>query len=321
MDDRFLHEWRRTPDPRFARDLRDRLRGHEARPAPRRMAPLIGAAAAAATIVVVFAVPSVRASAEAFLDLFRIRKFAAVEFNESRLETLRSLGKDRTLFVFDRAETVQDPGPRRHMPTVELAAAEAGLAVRTPTYLPRGMTRDSIFVGGDGRVVVSVSEPKLRALLDQLALRDVAIPSGLDGRRLELHKPPVVFQEFRSERHRLELVQARSPEVAVPAGLDVERLAEIGLRVLGLDAGEARRIARATDWRSTLIVPVPMNASTFRQVTVRGQSGLLITTAGSAGGGRRREGTVVLWSEAERVYGLETSLGPSEAMQVAESVR
>ena len=116
------------------------------------------------------------------------------------------------------------------------------------------------------------------------------------------------------------LVQARSPEVSVPAGWDVERLAEIGLRVLGLDTGEARRIARSTDWRSTLLVPVPMNASTFRQVTVRGQSGLLITTSSRGQDGRRREGAMLMWTQGERVFCLQGNLSGRDLMQMAESV-
>jgi hypothetical protein len=75
-------------------------------------------------------------------------------------------------------------------------------------------------------------------------------------------------------------MQSNSPEIAIPPGVDIVELAEVGLRVLGLDAGEARHIATSTDWRSTLLVPVPLNASTFRQVTVRGNQGLLITMSG-----------------------------------------
>jgi hypothetical protein len=104
----------------------------------------------------------------------------------------------------------------------------------------------------------------------------------------------------------------------VPAGIDVVRLAEIGLRVLGLDSGEAHRIATTTDWRTTLLVPVPINASTFRQVTVRGAQGLLITTSG---GEHRREGTFVLWSEGDRVYATMGNLSDRDMLQMAESVQ
>jgi len=226
MDDRMLHEYRREPDPRFANDLRERLRGQEAsrRLAARRTGRIVAGLAAAAAVTVVFAVPSVRVSAQ--------------------------------------------------------------------------------------------------ALLDQLDLKDVKVPAGLDGQWVELRKPPVVVQRFRSERRRAILLQARSPEVVLPAGWNLEQLGEIGLRILGLDAGEAKRIAKATDWRSTLLVPLPMDATSFRQVTVRGQSGLLITTKGekAADGKHHREGTILMWSEGDRIFCLQGNFGSQELIQMAESV-
>lgn len=327
MDDRMLHEYRRDPDPRFARDLRERLRRQEGR------RPLVGRgvvrlAAFACVIAVVaalFAIPSVRVSAQSFLELFRVRRFAAVTFNESRLETLRSLkeGTDHGFLLLDRMETVVDPGPMRSVPSKDAASPEVGFQVSAPRYLPDSLAVDSVFVQRAGSLRLSVSEAKLRSVLQRLDLNDVQVPAGLDGRWIEVRKPPIVFQKFRSPRNRRAmLLQARSPEVSVPSGWDVERLAEIGLRVLGLDTGEARRIARSTDWRSTLLVPVPMNASTFRQVTVHGQPALLITTTGerATGDAPRRKGTVLLWTEAERVFCIQGDLSVSDLVQMAESV-
>jgi len=325
MDDRFLNEMRRDPDPRFARELRARLRAQETQRAGR--APHLGrtlaGVLAVALVAAPFVFPSVRASAQAVLDLFRVRKFAAVQFDETRAETLRQLGPDNALMVFDRHETVRDPGAPQVVASVEAAAAAAGFDVGRPGYLPGGLTPDTVLVQGAGEARLSVTEAKLRALLDALDLREVALPAGLDGKVVEVRKPPVVIQQFRNTgRLRATVVQSNSPELAVPAGLDIERLAEIGLRVLGLDPEEARRLARTTDWRSTLLVPVPINASTFRQVTVHSEQGLLITLSGrDADGDRRREGSVVLWSEGDRVFGVLGNLADKDLLQMAESVR
>jgi hypothetical protein len=320
MDDRMLHEYRREPDPEFSRNLRERLRRHESSRAfsARGAVRLLAGACAALIVVALFAVPSVRVSAQAFLDLFRVRRFAAVEFSQSRMETLKSIEKDRGFLVFDREETVLDPGPPRPVPSREAASAQVGFTVSAPSYMPEDLAADSVFVAGEGAMRLSVSEAKLRSLLDRLDLKEVPVPSGLDGQWIEVRKPPVVFQRFTSKNRRIVLVQARSPEVSVPAGWNVEQLAEIGLRVLGLDAGEARRIARATDLRTTLLVPVPTNASVFRQVTVHGQQGLLITTTTASGDGRLRR--VLMWSEGDRVFCLQGDLSDSSIMQMAESI-
>jgi len=323
MDDRMLHEYRREPDPRFASDLRGRLRRLERRGLPsRRTTRIFTAVAVAAAVTVIFAVPSVRVSAQAVLDVFRVKRFAAVEFKESRRDLLASIDKERGFLVFDRQEKVLDPGPPTYVASREAASAQAGFDVSTPAFLPPGMAADSVFVQGEAAARMAVSEAKLRSLLERLDLKDVTVPTGLDGHWVELKKPPVVMQRFKSERRRAMFLQARSPEVTLPAGWDLAQLGEIGLRILGLDARAAKRIAKATDWRSTLLVPVPMNATSFRQVTVSGQSGLLITTTGepAADGKRHREKTILMWSAGDRIYFLQGDLDGKELVRMAESV-
>jgi len=325
MDDKFMETLKRDPDPKFADDLREKL---QAQPLPhslRRVAPLpvFATGVAVAVIVALFAFPSVRVSAQAMLDLFRVRKFAAVQFDPQRLEKLKSTVKeDAALEVFDH-EKLQEPGPPQYFTALAPAAAVAGLQPLAPTILPFGLVADTVTVEGEGSMRLTVNEPKLEALLQSLNLGDVQVPAGINGKSIEVHKPHVLVQRFVNGSRHAALVQARSPEVQVPAGLDVERLGEIGLRILGLDAGEAHRVATATDWRSTLVVPVPITASTFRQITVHGQPGLLVTTTGAPENGRRGNpnGSICLWTENDRVFGLMGNLPPDDVLQMAESVR
>jgi hypothetical protein len=325
MDDRFLNPMREDPDPRFTGALRERLRAQGSPRAglPPRLTPVVAGAVLLGVVVALFAFPSVRASAQAMLDLFRVRKFAAVSFDQSRFEKLQQLDHDRMFMVFDKQNVTREPGPPQYLTSVGAASAAAGFHVAQPGFLPAGLAADTICVEGAGEARVAVSESKLRALLDALDLRDVQVPAGLDGQEIEVRKAPVVIQQFRaSGGRRAALLQSNSPEIGVPPGMDVPRLAEIGLRVLGLDAGEAHRIATTTDWRTTVLVPVPLNASTFREVTVRGNQGLMITTRGLDGhGDERREGTIVLWSEGDRVYAVRGNLANKDVLQMAESVQ
>lgn len=325
MDERKLDDYRREPDPRFASDLRARLRRIEPPRAhgSRRATRIVAAMAAAAALVVVFAVPSVRVSAQAVLDVFRVKRFAAVEFKESqsRRALLSMMEKEGGSAVFDREEKLLDPGPPTYVESRDAASAKAGFAVSAPSYLPSGFVADSVFVQGEGAGRVAVSEAKLRTLLQRLDLNDVQVPTGLDGQWVEVRKPPVVMQRFHTETRKAFLLQAPSPEVRLPAGWNLEQLGEIGLRILGLDAGEARRIAKATDWRGTFLVPLPTNATAFRQVNVRGQSGLMITTSEVGADGKgRRDRALLMWSTGDRVYLLRGDLGEQDLLRMAESV-
>lgn len=325
MDDRFMYELRRDPDPRFAAELRDRLgrdehmRQHRAR----RWRPALAAVAAVAAVVALFAFPSVRASAQAVLDLFRVRTFAAVEFDPSRLDKLRDLKQDNTMLVFGKQEVLRDPGPAQEVATPAAASALAGITVSTPAELPQGLTLRKVLVEGAGEAKLTANAGQLRDILAALDIRDLDVPEAIDGKSVTVRKPPVVIQQYANQDRTLTFVQARQPDVELPAGVDLGRLAEIGMRIIGVDKAQARRLARSIDWHTTLVVPVPMNASTFRGVEVHGHSGLLITTAGkpAADGKRPREGTVLMWSEGDRVFAMESTLHGVELMAIAESVR
>jgi hypothetical protein len=321
-DDRFLHDHRRDPGPGFTRRLRERLRVEEERSQAPAWRPLVAAAASLIVVASMFAFPSVRAWAQSVLDQFRVRNFVAVSFDPERMEKLRSLDQDNAMMVFDRKLVIQEPGPPVVLGSIGEASSLAGIPVEAPAYLPDSLALDSVAVTGEGRARFGVSTERLRELLASLDLRDIEVPAGLDGQELSVHMYPMVAQRYRAGNRRLRLVQARSPEVSLPGGVDLARLGEIGLRILGLDAGEARRLAASVDWRSTLLIPVPSNASSFRKVSVQGNPGLFVTTVreGKAGQ-RRRSGSVVMWTEGDRVFALEGTMDESDLMQVAESVR
>jgi len=329
VDEKFLESGREEPRPEFVAALRTRLDRVKSEPTASRtgfrLKPGLAFAGGALTLATaaLIAFPSVRVSAEAFLDLFRVRNFEAVGFDPKRFDKLKELGENKELMVFDRTGEAEHPPAPQVYPTPAAAGAAAGLVVREAGYLPGGFALDTVMVEPGGRVQLVVHTAKLRSLLDALDLTDVQIPTGLDGQTVTVDRPPVVIQRYKRGRTEIALVQAKSPEVALPAGVDLERLGVIGLRILGLDASEARRVAASIDWHSTLVIPVPLDASSFRRVTVNGNPGLLVTCRGdaTAGSGRSREGTIVLWTEGDRVFGLTSPLGGPELIQVAESVR
>ncbi len=332
MDEKDLHGLRREPRPEFARELHERLRRQGPATAPERTwrpLPLgwsLAGGVAVAFAVLCFTVPAVRVSAQAFLDLFRVRNFAAVSVDPARFEQLKQKNLDlETLLAGGKPETLQDPGKPRVVGSAQEAAAAAGYAVRVPTLRPAGLQPDTVAVVGRGSVRFGVNTARLREVLDALDLRDVQVPEGLEGKTVTVGMGPVVAQRFTNERRHVELMQAPSPEVSLPAGLDLQRLGEIALRVAGLDQAEARRFARNVDWHSTLLVPVPTDASSFSEVTVRGNRGLLVRYSGQSkvGGphGHHGSGAVLMWSEGDMVYALSGNVDGPPLVEMAESLR
>jgi hypothetical protein len=329
MNDDFLKEARQEPRPEFARSLRERLRAQEstapARRALPRLSPALGAFAALLVVVALFSLPAVRASAQAFLDLFRVRNFAAVTVDAERMQRLKQLRGQQIDMgsILGTPQVVQDAGPLRDFTDVAKAARATGCPLRQPVGMA-GFTADTTFVRGESRERMTVDTGKLRELLTALAIDDVQVPPGLDGAQVDVHIAPVARTTWRNQESKVVLVQAPSPELSLPAGVDAAQLGEIGLRVAGLSAAEARRFAGTIDWHSTMLVPVPSVASSFREVDVRGHKGLLVTKEARQDLPRRPHGgsSQLMWSDGERVYALVGSdISDVKMLQLANAVQ
>jgi hypothetical protein len=120
------------------------------------------------------------------------------------------------------------------------------------------------------------------------------------------------------------LLTARSPEVDLPPGVDLARLGEIGLRIVGMSPSEARRFAQSIDWHGTVLVPVPMQGGNFRQVEVRGNKALLVTIGGGGDPNRRpdrEDGSTLLWAEGDQVFILSGNLSSEDMLEMGRSIR
>lgn len=329
MDDRFLEQMREEPRPGFARSLRERLREvedtAETRPAWR---PALAIALTVAVVSASFLLPAVRVAAQNALDLFRVRSFAGVEIDESRVDELKKLndklGTDPAMLVFDHQEVLKEPGDPQEFPSADLAASAAGLpGLLRPGTLPPGFRFENALVMGEAAARLTINTSKLRPVLDELGLRDVQIPTSFDGHPITVHKPAMVVQRFTDGKRSLSILESMSPEVALPPGADMRQLGEMGLRVLGLDAAEARRVASTVDWKTTLLVPVPTSAGSFLQVTVNGQQGLFIRTKSETrpDGTRIRSGGLVVWGEGGRVHAVRGEIESDELLGFANSLR
>jgi hypothetical protein len=265
-------------------------------------------------MVALFTVPAVRASAQAFFDLFRIVDFVAVPVDVTRLERLSDAGLDLRQLIGSHTQVLTDPGPPQVVALPDEAGQLAGFVVKEPVAVPPDMTRVTIQVSGEHAVQVIADGRRLREVLDALAITDLQVPDGLDGQTAIVRVPPVVRIEYGNGDRTLIFVQSRSPEITAPTAVDLPRLGEIGLRIAGIDRAEAYSLARAIDWRSTLIVPVPARSATFQQIAVQGTRGLLVESAAP------KTMRSLMWSNGGMMYGLTTNIDIQSLLVAAESV-
>jgi hypothetical protein len=344
MNETQMSSLRREPSPEFAARLRATLDDAPVRPAERRREwPLVRIAASVAVVGVTAAlltVPSVRASAAALLARFRIVNFVAVDVDPARVAQLKSQALDLPGLIGGQVQVLQDPGEPVVAGSPEQAGGAAGIRVRVPRWLPPDVTLRETSYTGAGRMHVVADAAKIENVMDFLGIDDLQVPEGLNGRITTIAVSPVVRLRYANDTgaHAM-FLQARSPEVVLPDGVDIAALAEIGLRVLGLEAVDAKRFASSVDWRSTMLVAVPGGDVRFKRVEINGNPGLLImrnvpvgnsgdqpgvksTLTGQGDSVRKtREEQMVMWSGDGMVFGITGNFSDQSVMQMAYSVR
>jgi hypothetical protein len=177
---------------------------------------------------------------------------------------------------------------------------------------------------------ITVNTAGLQAVLDTFGLADVELPEGLDGQTATVRLPPIVTQTFVNRdptvtdrtgaiiERAVHVIQAQSPDVSFPAGLDLSKLAYAGLRVLGMSREEAYRMSVTIDWRTTLIVPVPAKAVAYRPINVAGNEGLLIEGLAA---GERYPGGVLMWSSGGETFAIAGAVSGEELLEIAQTLQ
>lgn len=330
MDDQFLKNYRQSPRAEFARQLQDKLNGETRmqtqktwRQSLRRWSPAFVAAAILLALVLVVSLPPTRALAQDFLDLFRVKKFATITIDPARMKQLDNLNVDTEKLFADNVQVLQEPGKPVQVASVEEAAQRAGFNVAVPSQAPQG-AKLQVSVQGEGAAVITANVAKTQELLELAGVNDVKIPAQLDGAQITIRKPAAVVLTYKLQDGSIALMQSPSPEIELPTGVELKQLGEIGLRVLGLSADEARDFANKVDWSSTFLIPIPANAAEVRQVTVNGAEGLMINASSTAQNRRglyARGNSLILWAKDGMVYGLQGNGGAVDLLEIANSVQ
>ena len=303
MNDEFLSKLSEEPRPEFSGALQRRLReideqGRElrARGPLRRLAPALAGGGLIAVVALAFTLGPVRAAAREFLDLFRVKRFAAVPVDPARLERLAKGGLDFKSLVAEQVQVVVPPEKPEEVATPESGALQAGITLAQPAALPDRYELSGALVVRPGRYRVQVDTSKLEALALAAGADEIEIPAWWNGATIDVELPPHLVLRYArpadpgatpSTEEGIVLVQSAMPKVALPEGFELATLGRLALRVAGMGPEEAQSFSRAIDWRTTLLVPVPVQGGTYREVDVAGAKGLLVTLR-AAGDERRR---------------------------------
>lgn len=237
--------------------------------------------------VFAFSFPVVRAAASDFLGLFRVQKFAAISVSTEQIAILERVAAEG--LTPGRFEVVQEPGPQ--IPAASLAEAErlTGVALRRPSALAAA---DEVYIteGGSGRLIIDLEG--VRGILSAAGVDPMGLPDDLDGKPVEVSVFALIEQHWRGGPW---MMQTASPQVAYPDHLDPIVMGQSLLQLLGMNEAESIRLAQSLDWTGTLLLPIPQQLASFREIDIDGVSGLALT-------GVDNESTVIIWQRDGMVY-------------------
>jgi hypothetical protein len=256
-------------------------------------------------LAVAFSFAPVRTWAGQFLGLFRVQKVTVLPIDPTRFSELTSntpLTKQISQLLSDTVTVTKEPGKPRIVANAEEASQLAGYKVRLFSDYP---SKPQITVQGATAFQFVVNREQAQALLSEAGYSNLQLPASVDGATISVEIPagvtaaygtcPPVDDEEAISGHLADegeamsrgsagrkyadcviLAQIPSPTVNTPPDLDVQQLAIIGLQFTGMTEEQARAYSQTVDWACTLVVPIPRNGATYKQVSVDGVTGYLI---------------------------------------------
>lgn len=305
------------------RRFRQRLTDRNTAPTliPRR--PVWAIAAVVCLILLLFSFTPARLWAQQFLAMLRVQKIAVVPVDFSAIEgdtNNSAVGRVLTKTIADQMVVTMKPGEPQTAPNQEAASEMAGFHVRLPAVLG---DPQRIRVQGEGAFHMTLNRERMQDVLNQVGRSDIQIPASADGATVAVHVPKGVNAQFGNclggaiAGNCIALVEAPSPVISVPPGLNLATLAEAGLQIAGMSAAEAHAFCQTVDWSSTLVVPIPQGESSSQTVSVDGVIGTLIETAPR---GKRPAGYHLLWIKDGIVYSLDGFGDAGQALAAANSL-
>ncbi len=287
-------------------------------------------------LVLSMAFAPVRTLANSFLGLFRVQQVSVVEVDAETMQL--NLGNSTELEALISENVIfEGGGDPISAASAQEAAAQAGFSVRLPQGLPETVTLD---VAPGGKASFQVDLARVNAVLQAIDRSDIQIPNELDGSTVTVTIPSSViarYQEckFEAETARAQgfdpddgasfpsfpcptLIQMPSPTISAPSGLDVTKLGEAYLQILGMSKQEAEQLAQTIDWASTFVIPLPRNATTYRTILVDGVEGTLIQNKDS---GRQKSEYTLVWVKDGILYALSGPGDSATAISIADSLR
>ena len=293
----------------------------------------VGRAAAVLVIVMgILILAAPQSLADRLLDIFRVRKITvvSVDSNSIRYGEDSLFGRRLSQMLAGDVAVIRKPGSPARAANAKEASALAEFDIRLP-----GERADApqLMVEGQNAFQITVDRARLQSILEEVGRFDLQLPASVDGAKIIVDIPKAVLAVYGDcpeigphvkgrkpgdWSNCIALGQIRVPAVIAPPDLNFGQVAEIGLQLSGMTAYQAHEFASTVDWTSTLVIPLPREAASYRTVEVDGVKGALMTQAPVED---RPEGYTLLWLRNGVIYSLSGFGDSDRAIALANSLK
>lgn len=285
-------------------------------------------------IVVWFSLPVGRRLTGGFFSSLRVQKVQAVNVNLSNFVGPNADSALQTMIsqmISDKVTVTQSEKPQ---PAANAAVASQ-LAGFKAQLLGDRKDKPELLVTGAHAFTLTVDRARLQAILHEAGRPDLTIPPSMNGAKIGVSIPREIRARYGTCPRRARvtanvatptpnsmqytscvlLSEGPSPAVSVPAGLDLQQLAQVALELAGMTQAQAGQFLKNVNWRSTLGIPIPRYMRSYETVKVNGVHGTLLNMAG-----RRGPTYALLWAKNGTVYSLVGYGNPGDAVSMANSL-
>lgn len=276
----------------------------------------------------------VRAIANNFLGLFRVEQIRVIEVDYANLAG--QLG-DSSQIESLLAENIQveQGGENQEATDAQSAAQMAGMDVRVISGFEGKI---EFRVQPATKAVFNIDLELVEGILKELGRSDIQLPKSIDGAVVTVEIPAAVITSYGdcpepgdeseaayydpddADAARPEnlsdcigFLQVPAPSISAPPDLDVNQIGQAYLEILGMKPEEAQKFAQNVDWTSTFIIPIPNSGTEYKEVTVDGVKGTLITHHSGQ--------FILLWLKDNMLYALSGYGNKNKALDLAGALR
>lgn len=260
----------------------------------------------------------VRSAAVGALDSFRVKRFAVITVDVSRLPFAQAARAAKESHagpnpdIFGRYDGPLKPQKPVEVGTMDAAAKRTGESLAQAGGAIAGRKLSTVYVSQATKASYTFDIAKMRAAVQRSGVKGITVPAQLDGKTFTAEIPQGVFARYGTGEDSVVFAQGSSPTLRIPKGVNMEYIRQDILSIPGLPPDLAVQLQQVKDWEHTLIIPLPPGGSS-KDIKVDGAPGVQLSD-------RTGEYHAVLWQRDGRLYAVGGKLSAAQSLEAASAV-